>query len=167
MPKAWENQVDFYNIAGRSKAKSVEDKIARRVLNALGYKNSEKGLASFEEEYFGGPSYDEPIWNRTARVVSHLAYNLGGWSGTLQAMERDSAKELSRRIALSASKDDKVFYFVLKGDVVKVYWSCFLCDVTEFKPPFTVLPGPDGRVIMEMGIKNFIATEVRGDNGDE
>jgi len=169
--ETWKLRETYYSDVGRPEDKSTEDKIARRVLRAVGYSNAEKGLASYEAEFRGGVSNDMPLWPRTRQLLYDMLGRAGvADSGKLdiQALVVKNGKELAARIELAASGSKRPAYIVLEDNVAFVYTICERGMLSSQTVPFQVLDGPDGFIVIRQTAQTFARAYLGlgGQNGD-
>lgn len=156
--ETWKMREAYYADAGRPADKSEEDKIARRMLNAVGYRNAEKGLAKYEEECRGGVSADMPLWPRTRQLLYDLLHRAGVVdSGKLdiQALVVKNGKELAARINAASEGHRRPAYIVLEAGAAFVYTICERSELSSLTIPFQALDGPDGFVVIKYTAGTF------------
>jgi len=147
----------YYADTGRPEDKPVEDKIARRMIKAVGYSNAEKGIAAYELERRGEVNVDMPLWPRTRQMLYDLAQTHGHDSHRLdiQAFAVKSAKELDERLAAGAAGARKPVYIVLENNEAYVYTLCDRHELADQRIPFQASTGPAGSVVVRQSALTF------------
>lgn len=169
--ETWKLREAYYSDVGRPEDKPTEDKIARRMLKAVGYSNAEKGLANYEAEFRGGVSDDMPLWPRTRQLLYDMLGRAGVSSSNqldIQALVVKNGKELATRIELAASGSKRPAYIVLEDNAAFVYTICERGMLSSQTVPFQALDGPSGFVVIKQTAQTFARAYlgVGGDRGD-
>jgi len=154
----WKLREAYYADAGRADDKSVEDKIARRVLRAVGYRNAEKGLAAYEVARHGASISDMPLWPRVRQMMYDLIQQAGAInSGKLdiQALTCRQDKELADRMAVGSSGHRSPAYLTLEDGACWVYTLTTRGELATQTLPFHALEGPGGLVAIKQTAQTF------------
>lgn len=157
--ETWEMREAYYADAGRPADKPVEDRIARRMLNAAGFKNAEKGLSAYEAEFKGGTVADLPLWPRTRQLLYDMMRRAGRHEADrfdIQAFAVKSRKELAERMCAGIAGHRKPVYIVLEDNNAAVYTACLRAELCTQEVPFQALDGPDGFIVIRQTPAVFV-----------
>ena len=98
----WEDQRQHYIDELRLDEKSVEDRVARRVIRGIGVTNADKHIGLLELQVLGTAYTDQPLWPRAERLFRAFLsrngkhkYRLDDW--TIQLSEEKHEKAAMKR----------------------------------------------------------------------